>query len=191
MISIFLSSSCAEKEELQLIEDNQLASSDFFKQNISIFDVRIRSTSNVEYVRELFLPNFSDKAWDKTSIGFERYLFEDNGLANDLVKNDGIYTSVKKFIHDSKILFLKDELIRSVLETPIVSPEFKQIEALQDFAFKYELNRPNKSNAKVAGPVATVECDVSFCSTGCIADWVWSGFGCVRVSNCRAKIGWE
>lgn len=190
-LGIFLFSSCVEKEEIISSEESELASSKFLRQNISIFDARVRSTSKAQYVRELLLPNFSDKPWDKTSIGFDGYLFEDNGLKNDLIKNDGIYTSVDQFYHNDKVPFLEGELVRSVLEMPIVSPEFIQTEALQDFAYKYELDRPGAPNGRVAGPVATIECDVKICSTGCIADWIWSGFGCVCVSNCKVKFGWE
>lgn len=190
VLSVFLMDACTDNYSNQ--DDNiELSSSDFFKQNISIFDARVRSVSNEQYVREMYLVNFSERAWDKTSIGFEGYLFEDNGSGNDLLANDGIYTSVEIFKHDTKIPFIQDELLRSVLDAPIVSPEFRKQTELAEFAFSYELSRNGQANAKTNGPVATLECDVEICSTGCIADWIWDGFGCVCVSNCRAKIGWE
>lgn len=185
---VFLGS-CVQDDALKPDESSQLSSADFFKQNISIFDARVRSISDSKYVRELFLANFSDKSWDKSSVGFDGYLFEDNGVGNDLVAKDGIYTSVEGFNHDSKIPFITKGAVVSFLETPIVSPEFTQIQSLQEFSLNYEVK--GRANGRVAGPVATITCDVEICSTGCIADWIWSGFGCVCVSNCSATVGWN
>jgi hypothetical protein len=188
-LCLALLGSCTQDEGLKPNDSTQLSSSDFFKQNISIFDARLRSTNNNKYVRELFLANFSDVAWDKSSVGFEGFLFEDNGRGNDLVEKDGIYTSVRDFMHDGKIPFVENGAILSVLETPIVSPEFTKMESLEEFSLKYEIKKT--ANGRTAGPVATVTCKVEICSTGCIADWIWSGFGCICVSDCSATVGWQ
>lgn len=190
-LSMFLLGSCSEEVMQKEEEAPKLSSAEFLKQNMSIYDARVRSVDETSYVRELFLANFSDQKWDKTSIGFEGFLFEDNGTGNDLVANDGVYTSVEFFSHDSKVPYMKDRLVRSVLATPIVSPEFKKFESLQELSMSYDLNRIDKNGAKIAGPVATLECDVELCSDGCLADWVWDGFGCVCVSNCKATVGWN
>lgn len=187
-LAIVLVAACTDNSAVE--PEATLSDSEFFKQNISIFDARVRSTSETQYVKEMYLKNFSGKAWGKTSIGFEGQLFEDNGAGNDLVAGDGIFTSVDKFNHSANVPFVSNQQLRSVLEAPIVSPSFTKRTELEEFAYSYELNRSSEA-AKVAGPVATLECDVELCSTGCIADWIWDGFGCVCVSNCRAKIGWE
>ncbi|HAG14960.1 MAG TPA: hypothetical protein DCG69_00340 [Bacteroidales bacterium] len=80
----------------------------------------------------------------------------------------------------------KEALINFVMKNPIISPDFIQEKALQEYSTKYKLRKQDLK----AGGVATITCDVEFCSTGCIADWVWSGFGCVCVSNCSVTIGW-
>lgn len=186
-------SSCQNdmNEGISDAEITELESATFFKENISIFDARVRSLNSTSYVKELYLANFSDEDWDKTSVGFEGELFEDNGLGNDLIANDEIYTSVLNFAHNSSIKFEGSFSAVSVLETPIISPYFTKLNELQSYSYEYTLNRPNGSANRISGPVATLECDVEICSTGCIADWIWDGFGCICVSNCSAKIGWE
>jgi restriction endonuclease S subunit len=165
---------------------SEAESEQFLQENIAVYDARIRSLSEDAFVREVYLKNFSDKSWDKTSIGFTGYLFEDNGKGNDLIANDGIYTSVEIFIYDDVIKYDENMDIRSVMSKPIVSPDFIQEEALQDYSTKYDV-RPQSLKA---GGTATLTCKVKICSTGCIADWIWDGFGCICVSDCSATIGW-
>ncbi len=174
----------SNSEEVKYLSDAE--SEQFLKENIAVYDARVRSLSNTEFVREVYLKNFSDKSWDKTSIGFMGYLFEDNGSGNDLIANDGIYTSVEAFTYDNIIKFDKNVKIKSVMKNPIISPEFIQENALQEYSTEYKVRPQNLK----AGGVATITCDVEICSTRCIADWIWDGFGCVCVSNCSVTIGW-
>ena len=193
LLSAFVLTSCDKKvSERNLVEMSELESEEFFKQNISIYDAIVRSINKIEYVKELNLKNFSERQWDKTSVGFDGCLFEDNGQGYDIIANDNIYTSVRKFSHSPNIPFIEGLVFRSVLETPIVSPDFKKIKELENFSVQYKLKRSTNYQAKIiGGPIATIECDVKICSKGCLADWIWSGFGCICVSNCRAKIGWR
>lgn len=39
-------------------------------------------------------------------------------------------------------------------------------------------------------PGGYVKCDFKVVSSGCLADDLWSGFGCVELSNCSFKIEW-
>ncbi len=192
ILVVWVLTSCNEDEKLDTsLNMSEVESADFFKKNISIYDARVRSINEQNYVKELYLANFSSEQWDKKSIGFEGLLFEDNGLGNDLIANDQIFTSVNEFPHTSNVQFVENNKARSVLNTPIISPEFIRKTELEILSNEYTLNRETNSSNRLSGPVATLECDVEICSSGCIADWVWDGFGCVSVSNCRAKIGWE
>lgn len=193
LFSIAIITSCNKKEEVNNTVNKEeikylsaAASEQFLKENIAVYDARVRSLSNTEFVREVYLKNFSDKSWDKTSIGFTGYLFEDNGNGNDLVANDGIYTSIEVFTYNNIIKYDESMKIKSVMKNPIISPEFVQENALQDYSTEYKVRPQNLK----AGGTATITCDVEFCSSGCIADWIWEGFGCICVSNCSVTVGW-
>jgi hypothetical protein len=161
----------------------------FFLRNVSIFDARIRTIDENYFAREVYLKNFSKQNWNETLIEFTGFLFEDLGRGNDLVANDGIFTSVEKFNFNTKVVYNSKQLIRSVMQNPIVSPEFSKNEELQQFSKEYVM-KGNIANKTTVGGTATITCDVKIVSSGCIADWVWDGFGCIGVSNCSATVGW-
>lgn len=177
-----------EPEDDASLKMSEVESAEFFKQNISIFDARIRSISESEFAKELYLANFSDTPWDKTEVGFEGGLFKDDGKGNDLTANDQIYTSVKSFAYNKNISFDKNFPLKSVMSNSIISPEFKHHSKLEQLSNKYRNSIViGNLNAKTAE--VSITCDVEICSTGCIADWIWSGFGCICVSNCSVTIG--
>ena len=196
-LSTLLLTNCETKNDITPEEDSvretpqlsEVESNDFFKQNISIFDARVRSLDENKYVKELYLANFSDKVWDKTEVGFDGMLFKDNGKGNDLVANDQIFTSVLKFDFNSVVSYNKNTPVKSVMKNSIISPDFKHIKDIKSLSAKYT------SNNKVANTFAksrdvgiSVTCDVEICSSGCIADWIWEGFGCICVSNCKVTL---
>ncbi len=161
---------------------------------MSIFDARVRVLDNKTYIKELYLANFSNQSWDRDQIGFENMLFQDNGEGFDLKANDGVFTSAKKFNFSSTFPNLENGKIFSVLDVAIVSPEFKYFDELETLKAEYKVNsliKGNNSSQYAKGPKASISCDVKICSSGCLADYIWSGFGCVCVSNCRVEIGWE
>jgi hypothetical protein len=165
----------------------------FFKENMSIFDARVRTLNETSFVKELYLANFSDKSWDRNQIGFDNVVFQDNGEGNDLVANDGIFTSIKKFNFNEKVIYRKGIKTLSVMDVIVTSPEFKYSKKLNDLKSKYEIQTVSSLEnnfASKAGPKAELTCDVEICSSGCIADWIWDGFGCICVSDCSVTIGW-
>ncbi len=186
--------SCSENEDLgQVTKMTEAESLSFFKENMSIFDARIRTLNETSFVKELYLANFSDKSWDRKQIGFDNIAFQDDGKGNDLVANDGIFTSMKNFDFNEEISYRKGVEILSVMNVIVTSPEFKYSEKLNKLKSEYKIqsasNLDSNSAAK-AGPKAEISCDVEICSTGCIADWIWDGFGCICVSNCNVTVGW-
>ncbi|TRX71021.1 hypothetical protein [Carboxylicivirga sp. M1479] len=193
LLSICFITSCTNNDDainkMTDLESKNLSdekSEQFFKENIAIFDARIRTIDENTFVREVYLKNFSSEPWDKTSIGFTGYLFEDNGKGNDIIANDGLYTSVEMFVFDDKFEFNEDIDILSIMEKPIITSDFIQTKALQKFSNGYS----ERTQKLKAGGTATITCDVKVVSTGCIADWIWDGFGCIEFSNCSVTIGW-
>ena len=127
-------STLLDSNESAVIEMSEVESAVFFKQNMSIFDATIRNIDENQYVKELFLENFSDKNWDKTEIGFDGMLFQDNGKGNDLIANDQIFTSANKFEFNEVVTYDKNVSVKSVLNKAIISPEFLHIEDLELFS---------------------------------------------------------
>lgn len=186
--------SCSNDEANQLVSKMTEAESlAFFKENISIFDARVRSLNETSFVKELYLANFSEKNWDRNQIGFDNIAFQDNGKGNDLVANDGIFTSVETFNFNTEIIYRKGVEVLSVMDVSITDPEFKHSDKLKKLKSEYKVKTLSSLNANIAaktGPNASITCDVEICSSGCIADWIWSGFGCICVSHCSVTIGW-
>jgi hypothetical protein len=80
------------------------------------------------------------------------------------------------------------------MNTSIVSPEFRYLDKLNDLKLKYKIKKywsVDDSFTTSNDPVGTITCDVEICSSGCIADWIWDGFGCICVSNCSVTIGFN
>ncbi len=194
ILTSFVLYSCNKHNEFEPVSKMTEAESvSFFKENMSIFDARVRTINESFFVKELYLANFSDRSWDKNEIGFDNTLFKDNGEGNDLVANDGIFTSVEEFEFNNKIVYEKDIEVKSVMNEMITSPEFKHAKKLNQLKADYQIHTIYETKDGLTGrdgPKAELSCDVEICSSGCIADWIWDGFGCVCVSNCSFTIGW-
>ena len=182
-------------KEKTIEKPKQITKADYFKENVSFIDARLRNMGNNEMVRELVLIDFSKEGKMPASVIFDGTTLFDDGSYNDTNANDGIYTSAAKFTNQGKIRFSSTEPIQSVMEESIIDKRFKYADRLFDF-LKSEYSVPKSGSiaagAKVAGPVATLECDVEFGTCGCRADnWGWCDCCCVTVSNCKGKVGWE
>lgn len=180
----FFITSC--KEDAVLEAPQPVGYEQFFKQNMAIFDARVRSINENNYVRELYLPNFSAQAWEKNGVGYEGVLFRDNGEANDLVANDGIFTSTVTFAHDARFPYNAAKTLISVMERPVVSEEFVQQEALNQLELSYDL-RKNQAQSRVF----EITCDVRIVPCPNTSWYNTSLFGepCVEFSNCSVTIG--
>ena len=185
-VSLLTVYSCSNNEA---IEDDtnvdKLASNEFFKKNMSLFDVRSRALTNKTHALELYLANFADQAWDQERIAFKGKVFEDTGLGNDLVAGDGIYTAIEVFEYNEKFAYNADAPVQSLLKNPIVSEEFAHDKEFDKFNSSYNLR--SGVNQKPGGGIK-IKCDVEICSTGCLADAIWDELGCICVSNCEVEI---
>lgn len=186
--------SCTEDQVNQPVSKiTEAESLAFFKKNMSIFDARVRTLDETSFVKELFLANFSDKSWDRNQIGFDNIVFQDNGEGYDLVANNGIFTSLKKFNFNEKVKYQEGFETFSVMDVIVTSPEFNFSKELNELKSNYNIQTISNSNNGIiakSGPKAEITCDVEICSSGCIADWIWDGFGCICVSKCSVTIGW-
>lgn len=140
---------------------------DFFKENIAITNAYVRSIDEKQYVKELQLQNFSEEKFSVQKLSFQDIKFADDGKENDLIANDGIYTSIEIFNHNDVVKYTGKKQV-SVLSTPVI-----------DSVFKY------------GGPQASVTCDIEFGVGGCRAEsYGWCSKCCFSLSNCSVTIGW-
>ena len=163
----------------------------YFKENIAFLDARIRGISQEEFVKEIVLKDFSSLSKLPPSIGFEEGIFSDDGLINDLIAGDGIYTSKDSYSYTKSLASLTKGEIKSVLDEVVIDKSFKHRDQLNS-TLKVKDQDADNQVLESRGPVATIECDVEFGTKGCYAQkWGWCDSCCVTVSNCRVKIGWE
>ena len=134
--------SCINNEAIEPVSEmTETESLAFFKENMSIFDARVRTLNETTFVKELYLANFSNKSWDRNQIGFDNLVFQDNGEGNDLVANDGIFTSIKAFNFNDKISYDKNDEILSVMNTSVVSPDFRHTDKLNELKSKHNIKK--------------------------------------------------
>lgn len=184
------SSSCQKddkpKDELKApVSQNQ-----FFKENVSFVDARVRSLNLNEYVREVILVNHSKLNMMPSSLIFKDTYFVDNGSFSDLKANDGIYTSSDKFEYNRVVTYDENSTV-SVMSEIVVDRTFKYKDELKNL-YAIKLNPSERKNIGVNGNGAvnkvsfvSVECDIEFGTNGCRAErWGWCNSCCYTISNC-------
>ena len=168
---------------------------EFIEQNVAIFDARVRTLTGIStiapaYVRELYLVNFSDENWDRSIVGFEDDVFVDDGTGYDEVANDGIFTSVDSYLHSNSVPYDGSQIIRSVLEKPIVGENFVHLTQLREFANSYPIRDNNNNTA--SGSIV-VHCKIKTGCKGCLAQklgWCDSCCICVICDSITLKVDW-
>ena len=190
----FVVTSCQKGEieasDVTFVEEVSIAGT-FFKQNMALVDARIRSLNSTNYVKELYFVNFSDQKWEKEILIMKGMSYHDDGLSNDLIANDGIYTSTDTFLHDTVIAFKSESKLRSMLNQPIVDPSFIHSKKLSIFAESYDLRQVEYAkNGRLA--ILEVTCPIRFGVGGCRAEqWGWCTRCCfaVDLNNCSVTVG--
>ncbi len=164
--------------------------------NAAIVDATVRSLSEMDYVRELLVVDFSKSARMPGVIGFEEEIFKDDGMGNDERAGDGIYTSVLTYQHDEKVPFNKSCLRQSVLEASIVDESFRHDAALEEYVMQSK-SVCAKGDAGRFGISVTCDVHVCFCSKTCrcpacipVPTFPTTGWVCVKLSNCKISFGW-
>lgn len=159
----------------------------FAQQNVAFYDARIRSLDESSYVRELYFVNFSDQKQAVRNCFFDGHTYSDDGTGRDNIAGDGVFTSVEVYQYDDRIRYKRGVEIRSVLEKPVIHPDFKYRSKLSAFETTYEL-RKNQLQTRVF----EVTCKITFGGGGCRAcDW----FGgsacdyCFSLSECTVTVG--
>lgn len=189
VFALFLSS-CTEDAITSTAElPNEFAELQEFNANtdLSVFDVRARSITETKFVKEVVLINHANAARLPGSINFKGEQMLDNGVGNDAIADDGIYTSLESYdFANFKIAYDAAEPVQSVLSSPIVHPDFEYQNKLISASQTYDIRE--FSEAKII----SVTCDVTFGCGGCRADrWGWCDNCCVCVDtdSCSVTVG--
>ena len=186
---IFLILTSCNDERID-IGTEQLSLEEFSQKNVSFFDARIRSINETQYVRELYFVNFSDVELRIDNTYFEGRQYSDNGEGLDLVANDGIFTSIDLFQYNERVQYDSSNPNRSVLDRPIVSPNFIHYEKLAELEVNYHFRGlPKQARTRLG---LEINCNIIWTGGGCKAcDW-WGGGYCdwcfTFPSNCVGPI---
>lgn len=114
----------------------------FVKENLSFYDVRVRSLSEESYVVEILMVNFSNQPSKLSeSFSFQNSVYSDNGKGNDLVAHDGLYTSVEEVNHDRRIPHDRAKTHYSVMKNPVVDSAFKYRSNIEGFESNYSFRK--------------------------------------------------
>ena len=168
----------------------------YVKQNLALVDARVRSIDKEFFVKELLWVDFGKSGEVADSVDFQDEEFADDGIGNDLVKGDGIYTSLKQYEHNANISYNEELTPISVMKEVITDNEFLYENSLQDYMANY--SKPGTfSQAKF---YAVVVCDVSvcICKLQCLScNNCFSGVPgytsaiCLKLKNCKVEVGWK
>ena len=172
-------------------EDSQSEQNDFFKQNVAFADARVRSISETHYVREVVLIAFSDSKELSLSITYDGTSFFDNGINNDEIANDGVYTSRAQFSHNSRVPLRDLYKSRSVMKDVIVDQNFRHQQNLQ-VLLKQEHFKPRGmgDNKQSSNSVSSLSCVIEFGTCGCLADsWGICDCCCITIGGGGAGCG--
>lgn len=122
----------------------------FIKENVAITDARIQSISDKLYVKQLVVVNFSNERVMPQQIHFNEQEFYDDGINNDILAGDGIYTTHQTYLHTSAVPFITSEESLSILDNIIIDKDFKHYASLND------------RKALEGGPTVTIYCGVKW-----------------------------
>lgn len=87
-LNFLLISSCfAQSAEVDVVSEQ------YFNENIAITRIKARVLSNGTYVLELTLKDFNRSLRLPRGLGLNDFVLSDDGLKNDLVASDGVYSS--------------------------------------------------------------------------------------------------
>ena len=156
-----------------------------FKQNVALFDARIRAVESNGFVKELVFADFSEKGVLGDAVVFEGEPFTDNGKQFDAKAGDGIFTAVEKSAYNASVT--AESLIglqpKSLLEAPVVDAAFGRSAELLAYQATHDRYPSGLANARME---QVVVCDVTFGGTGCRAQrWGLCESCCIVFSNCR------
>ncbi|MCC6459008.1 MAG: hypothetical protein IT260_00965 [Saprospiraceae bacterium] len=158
----------------------------YWGKNVALMDMRTRSISNTEYVREIAVFDFNKSSRLVETFGFREDAFADNGKDFDKKAGDGIYTSTKAYRHSEGVPFV------AVGNT--LSANNNKVVVGQNFLYTDQLGTllgGNGSSLGLGGSIK-IECDVKQCpcpgECTCYAcEWGMSSW-CLDVRNCKVTV---
>ncbi len=143
------------------------------KESVAISGLSVRSITSENYVREFNATDFS-KSLSLSSFVFLDEVFTDDGSFNDQVANDGIFTSINSYQHNSDVEFDKNLKSRIISNSVLTTTSFKYDDEIGVIHFRKEGDGGGLIGVKV-------EADICFCGCercSCLACSWWEGPGC-------------
>lgn len=192
-------SEIANPQEEKEIGEDLLSDNEFLKQSVAFVDARVRSISEIKYVREVVLINFAEENRMPSTLIFDGTTFFDDGCYNDLQANDGIYASAAEFGHSERLPYDREQTVKSVMEQIVIDHNFQYADRIEDIANIYSKPANSKGIVKAEDrhslgvAIITLDCDIEFNTCGCRADrWGWCNCCCFSLTNCHIvlEVGW-
>ncbi|MBT8232139.1 MAG: hypothetical protein HKO66_14700 [Saprospiraceae bacterium] len=140
------------------------------QENYTLSELSVRSLNASKYVRQIKMTDYS-KSLGIQKFAFLDEAFSDEGAGNDLVANDGIFTSIESYDHNSNVKY------QGHLNPIIVS---NYLFYTEDFLHKEELKSMN-GDKDGKGVSVEVEGEICFCGCercSCLACKWWDAPGC-------------
>ena len=134
------------------------ANSDYWKQNVAILEMRVRTINPTAYVREIVLLDFNKSEPLAIQFGFGSDLFSDNGLGFDLQSGDGIYTAENSYLHNPNLPYSITCRTQAAGQAIIIDEHFQ---------FKNQLKKTVSMLHHLSGMPDNnrlTECQLKFCS---------------------------
>lgn len=179
LLSGMIMSACTEQGEIEN-PPSELIGAEYYKENVSLFDARVRSLLNENYVQELYFADFGETPRMPAYVNFNNEQYVDNGEGFDLKAGDGIYTSVRSFLNE-KFTFKEGAIYTSVLDAPMLyHDEFTHLDKLNALSQAYELRKLDFGNrVDIVSCSASIELGTNDCLA---AQWGWCSDCCVTVT---------
>jgi len=147
----------------------------YIRENVAFTNISGRAVSADKFVYEIEVADFKKTVPMPPGFGLNGIVFADNGLGNDLVKGDGIYTS--------------DDLFQMTAER---SSLIQKNYSVYDEAFLFEQNlKEAGSETEVSGP--GIKCKIRKCGCPCRNGYScraceWWGWQCLQLYDCEVSL---
>jgi hypothetical protein len=150
---------------------------DLIRQHVAFSGSFTRNLNEKVYVKELILVNYSKMKILPEGFGLKEVTYADNGKGYDLVKGDGIYTSVDRFEITPKQAGNTIGVSVPVSDQIVVDHSFKHHEDLN--------NGLNRLKIKVTCDFYKCGCP---CKTFTCNACIWWGWSCWAMGNCSVTV---
>ena len=185
LISTLLLIYCNSEDENRIEKELSLNDTSKFLESVVLIRTGVKAEANAKISDEKYAFTINVVDFSESIDLHEAYMiddieYSDNGLFNDEVANDGVYTSVQKYR-----IVNQERNKTNVLSTQIInkSDHFKYEESLNDYLNKNVLDE--KIKIKFGCKVRTATCPETSWWNDC---WFGSPCTCIDFYDCEASI---